>query len=291
MKRCPSCNRTYADETMSFCLADGSLLSAPYDPAKDEPPPTEIMPETRAAMPSTEPGKPAIPTITSLPGDFGFNREDHPPPPRNRSLLLWIVLGVAVVLVMVAGLAIVGVIKYTARGTNESTDLSNQGGVLAEANTPTPSPIPSSSAASSMNSPTPFTRSTPSPAIQAATPQATPASSPLRLQPAGPTASSAEYYNKIFSSREVDTKPRILSKPQPSYTEEARKNQITGTVVLKVVLTAGGEVTNIQVISGLPDGLSERAIVAARQMKFVPAMKEGHPASVYYQLEYNFNLY
>lgn len=32
MKRCPECNRTYADETFSFCLADGALLSAPYDP-------------------------------------------------------------------------------------------------------------------------------------------------------------------------------------------------------------------------------------------------------------------
>ncbi len=31
MKSCPTCNRTYADETLTFCLADGSLLSAPYD--------------------------------------------------------------------------------------------------------------------------------------------------------------------------------------------------------------------------------------------------------------------
>ena len=32
MKKCPKCNRTYADETISFCLADGALLSADYDP-------------------------------------------------------------------------------------------------------------------------------------------------------------------------------------------------------------------------------------------------------------------
>ena len=35
----------------------------------------------------------------------------------------------------------------------------------------------------------------------------------------------------------------------------------------------------------------ERAIAAARQIKFVPAMKGGHPVSVFMQLEYNFNLY
>lgn len=32
MKQCPTCRRTYADETLTYCLADGSLLSAPYDP-------------------------------------------------------------------------------------------------------------------------------------------------------------------------------------------------------------------------------------------------------------------
>jgi hypothetical protein len=32
MKACPTCNRTYADESLTYCLADGSLLSAPFDP-------------------------------------------------------------------------------------------------------------------------------------------------------------------------------------------------------------------------------------------------------------------
>jgi F5/8 type C domain len=32
MKACPTCKRTYADESLTYCLADGSLLSAPYDP-------------------------------------------------------------------------------------------------------------------------------------------------------------------------------------------------------------------------------------------------------------------
>jgi formylglycine-generating enzyme required for sulfatase activity len=31
MKSCPTCNRTFED-TMSFCLVDGSILSAPFDP-------------------------------------------------------------------------------------------------------------------------------------------------------------------------------------------------------------------------------------------------------------------
>ncbi len=98
-------------------------------------------------------------------------------------------------------------------------------------------------------------------------------------------------YNKTFSSREVSTKARVLSKPEPQYTEEARKNQVTGTVVLRAVFTSGGQVSNIHAVSGLPYGLTERAIAAARNIRFVPATKDGHAVSMYIQLEYNFNLY
>ncbi len=98
-------------------------------------------------------------------------------------------------------------------------------------------------------------------------------------------------YNRVFSGKDVNQKARILEKPEPTYTEEARKNQITGTVVLKVVFAASGQVTNIHMVSGLPDGLNERAISAAKRIRFVPATKDGRPVSMYFQLEYNFNLY
>jgi TonB family protein len=97
--------------------------------------------------------------------------------------------------------------------------------------------------------------------------------------------------NRIYSGKDVTQKARVLSKPEPQYTEEARKNQITGTVVLRAVFTSGGQVTNIRAVSGLPFGLTERAIAAARLIKFQPAMKDGRPVSMYIQLEYNFNLY
>ena len=98
-------------------------------------------------------------------------------------------------------------------------------------------------------------------------------------------------YNKIFSGREVTSKARVLSKPEPTYTESARKNQITGTVVLRAVFSSGGTVTNIHAVSGLPDGLTERAIAAAKSIRFVPATKDGRPVSMWMELQYNFNLY
>ncbi len=98
-------------------------------------------------------------------------------------------------------------------------------------------------------------------------------------------------YNRIFRSGEVTSRARVLDKPEPQYTESARKNQITGTVVLRAVFSSNGSVSNISTIRGLPDGLTERAIAAAKQIRFVPAQKDGHAVSMWMQLEYNFNLY
>jgi TonB family protein len=97
--------------------------------------------------------------------------------------------------------------------------------------------------------------------------------------------------NRIFAIRDVTVRARVLSKPEPHYTEEARRNQVTGTVSLRVVFSRTGEVINIRAINTLPMGLTERAIAAARQIRFVPAMRNGQPVSVHMQLEYNFNLY
>ena len=83
----------------------------------------------------------------------------------------------------------------------------------------------------------------------------------------------------------------VLLKPEPQYTEDARKNQVTGTVVLKVVFASSGDVVQIRAVRSLPFGLTERAIAAARQIRFEPAKRDGRPVSVSMQLEYNFNLY
>ncbi|MGI9104995.1 MAG: energy transducer TonB [Pyrinomonadaceae bacterium] len=98
-------------------------------------------------------------------------------------------------------------------------------------------------------------------------------------------------YAKTFAAREVTRKATINSKPEPQYTEEARKNQITGTVRLRLVLSASGSVSNIIPQTRLPDGLTEKAIEAARRISFTPAEKDGRKVSQYMTIEYNFNIY
>jgi len=97
--------------------------------------------------------------------------------------------------------------------------------------------------------------------------------------------------DRVLNGNQVTTRARVISKPEPQYTEEARRAQITGTVILRVVFTRMGQVTNIHAVQSLSGGLTEKAIAAARQIRFVPETRNGQAVSMYMQLEYNFNLY
>ena len=97
-------------------------------------------------------------------------------------------------------------------------------------------------------------------------------------------------YSRPFSPREVDQKARILSRTEPQYTEAARRNGVSGTIVLQAVFSASGEVKDIRVISRLPYGLTKQAVDAAEQIKFAPAIKDGRAVSQHIQIEYNFDI-
>lgn len=92
-------------------------------------------------------------------------------------------------------------------------------------------------------------------------------------------------------SQKPDKRVQIISKPEPSYTEEARKNQISGTVVLRALFDVDGTVKKIFVCQALRGGLTEKSAQAAAQIKFVPATLNGVPVVTWMQLEYNFQLF
>ena len=96
---------------------------------------------------------------------------------------------------------------------------------------------------------------------------------------------------RIYVSREVDQKAVIHAKPKPGYSREARRQNTRGIVVLRVILAADETVKHIEVLTGLPNGLSDKAIEAAEKIKFTPAMKDGKRVSLWVQLEYRFNLH
>jgi tetratricopeptide (TPR) repeat protein len=96
---------------------------------------------------------------------------------------------------------------------------------------------------------------------------------------------------EIFAPGEVTTKAVITFKPEPSYTEQARNNLVTGIVRLRVVLAADGTVKYPLVLRALSHGLTEKSIRAAQMIRFTPATKDGRPVSTIVTIEYNFNMY
>jgi Tfp pilus assembly protein PilF len=123
MKSCPACNRTFED-TFTFCLADGSLLDAPFDPhatlvipepRQTAPPPTELLvPEEKAVeipqtIASPQPGRKAeelVPNISTHAPVFDSPQIQWSPvgPTRRSMRWLWVTCGILVL--VVAGVVI-----------------------------------------------------------------------------------------------------------------------------------------------------------------------------------------
>ena len=95
---------------------------------------------------------------------------------------------------------------------------------------------------------------------------------------------------KGFEAKEVDTRAEVVARPEPKYTEEARRMGAQGRVVLKLLLTADQKIERIRVVRPLPFGLTENAIRAACKVKFKPAMKAGQPVDQWVSIDYEFAL-
>lgn len=84
------------------------------------------------------------------------------------------------------------------------------------------------------------------------------------------------------------TPPEFLNRVKPEYTDEAERADITATVEALAVFRADGTVGEIQITRWAGFGLDEAAARAVRQLKFKPATRDGHPASVRATVRYNF---
>jgi TonB family protein len=84
----------------------------------------------------------------------------------------------------------------------------------------------------------------------------------------------------------------ITYKPQPVYTDEARRLKLEGEVLLEVGFGANGTLHVNRVVRGLGHGLDEAAAAAANKMRFKPALRMGQPVDstavvhVLFQLAY-----
>lgn len=85
--------------------------------------------------------------------------------------------------------------------------------------------------------------------------------------------------------------PIPIYKPEPAYSEEARKAKYQGTVVLWIVVDATGAVTDCRVVKPLGLGLDEKAVETVRTWKFKPALRNSTPVPVRVMVEVSFRLF
>lgn len=86
------------------------------------------------------------------------------------------------------------------------------------------------------------------------------------------------------------TAPQLLREVKPEYTEEARRRNVEGDVVLEIVVRRDGSVGDVKVLQGLAGGLDRRAIDAVRQWQFSPAKRFGTPVDVLVEVAVEFKL-
>jgi TonB family protein len=87
------------------------------------------------------------------------------------------------------------------------------------------------------------------------------------------------------------TPPSPVFKPEPTYTREASKAGLQGTVALLVTIDSQGNVSDVRVVKPLGKGLDENAVKAVKSWKFRPAVRDGTPIAARVFVEVAFKLH
>lgn len=114
MKRCPKCKRKYDDDTLRFCLEDGTPL---FDERDSDAPATEVLPRGTPTLKSSGP------TVPSFRGNDPVPSSERVAPPAN-PLLTGGVVAIAVLLLVLVGIVAFFVLKQSGGKESATTDSS-----------------------------------------------------------------------------------------------------------------------------------------------------------------------
>jgi TonB family protein len=87
------------------------------------------------------------------------------------------------------------------------------------------------------------------------------------------------------------TPPRVKGNRAPlNYSEEARREHISGKVELKVLVGTDGHVRDVEVTHSVGYGLDEEAAKTVRTWEFEPGKKDGSPVEASITIECDFHV-
>ena len=86
------------------------------------------------------------------------------------------------------------------------------------------------------------------------------------------------------------TMPRVIFEKKPEYTRDAMRAKVQGRVEVQAVVSRDGTVSDARVVESLHPDLDQQALLAVKQWRFAPGMKDGKPVPVLVHIELTFAL-
>lgn len=87
----------------------------------------------------------------------------------------------------------------------------------------------------------------------------------------------------------VDENPQPLRTPPPEYPAELKQDNISGIVLLDVVVTDDGRVDSAEVVKSTAEAFNAPTLAAVKTWRFRPGKVEGRPVSVRLRLPVKFS--
>jgi len=85
--------------------------------------------------------------------------------------------------------------------------------------------------------------------------------------------------------------PKPLYRPEPEFSETARKERIQGNADIDLVVGPDGLPRDLQLVCSPEPGLGDNALATVKQWKFAPGTKDGVPVAVELMVEVSFKLH
>jgi TonB family protein len=95
---------------------------------------------------------------------------------------------------------------------------------------------------------------------------------------------------QVYSAGNGVSNPTLVTSVPPEYSDEARKDRVTGFVTLAIVVAQNGKATDIKVVKSLGEGLDEKAIEAVQKWLFKPGVVKGIAVAVRAEVKVSFTL-